>query len=170
MFKSKMFYGTILAAAFLAFSPAVQAKVYSIPSKDAVATVDVPEKWEPNETDDGIELNSEDATIYMSIDAVKADNVANAVSDKVLLLTKQGLVIDETTKKASDTEQNGLKLHSFHYQGKDDDGPTNFGINLVETGVPNTYLLLAFWANDEALVANEKTLNAITNSVLLTKH
>ena len=170
MFKSKMFYGTILAAAVLAFTPAAQAKVFSIPGTDAIATVDVPESWEPNETDDGVELNSEDGTIYMSIDSVKADNVANAVSDKVLLLTKQGLVIDETTKQTSDSEQNGLKLHSFHYKGKDDDGPTNFGINLVDTGVPNTFLLLAFWANDEALVANEKTLNAITNSVLLTKH
>jgi len=171
MFKAKVLFSTIaMAAALCAFVPAAQAKVFSIPAEDAVATINAPDDWEPSETDNGIEMNSPDGGIYIGAEAVKADDIAAAIEASVKVLAGQGLDIDLSSKKTSDSEENGLKMHDFMYTGKDQDGPTNFGITLVETPVANTFLLMTFWGSDEALKTNGKALTAITHSVQLTKH
>ena len=170
MFKAKLFCSVIAMTALLAFVPAAQAKVYSIPSQDAIATIDGPDDWEPNETDNGVEMNSPEGDIYIDVEAVKAKDITAAVSDTVKLLADQGLVIDESSKKTNDSETNGMKMHDFMYSAKDNDGPTNFAITLVETSDPGTFLMLTFWGSDEALKSNGKALGEITHSVQLTKH
>ena len=86
------------------------------------------------------------------------------------LLAGQGLVIDVSTKKASDGEANGLKMHDFSYTGKDKDGPTNFAITLVETDVSDKFLMVTFWGSDAAIKTHKPTIDALINSVQLTKH
>lgn len=167
--KALLAAAAVLAALSVS-APMAQAKVYSIPAEDAIATVNVPDDWTTNETDRGIELNSSDSGIYVDIEGVKANDVGTAVEDSVKLLASQGLEIDESTKQTSDTEANGLKMHDFLYKGKDKDGPTNFSITLVETAVPDEFLMVTFWGSDAATKANEKTISAIANSVQLTKH
>ena len=171
MFKLKSIYSVVaLAAALAVYAPAAQAKVFSIPAEDAIATINAPDDWEPSETDKGVEMNSPDRGIYIDVEAVKADDITGAVAETVKLLASQGLVLDQSSQKTSDSERDGLKMHDFLYDGKDKDGPTNFAITLVETSDPSAYLMLTFWGSDEALKANGKTLGEITQSVQLTKH
>jgi hypothetical protein len=171
MFKLKTMYSVVaIAAAVAVFVPAAQAKVFSIPAEDAIATINAPEDWEPSETDKGVEMNSPDRGIYIDVEAVKADDISGAVAETVKLLASQGLVLDQSSQKTSDSERDGLKMHDFLYDGTDKDGPTNFAITLVETSDPTAYLMLTFWGSDEALKANGKTLGEITKSVQLTKH
>jgi hypothetical protein len=170
MFKFKSIYSVVAVAALMAFAPAAQAKVFSIPAEDAIATINAPDDWEPSETDKGVEMNSPDRGIYIDVEAVKADDITGAVAETVKLLASQGLVLDQSSQKTSDSERDGLKMHDFLYDGKDKDGPTNFAITLVETSDPGAYLMLTFWGSDEALKANGKTLGEITKSVQLTKH
>ena len=169
--KLKIIYSAVAVAAALAvFAPSAQAKVFSIPAEDAIATINAPDAWEPNETDKGVEMNSPDSGIYIDVEAVKADDITSAVAETVKLLASQGLVLDQSSQKTSDSERGGLKMHDFLYDGKDKDGPTNFAITLVETSDPTAYLMLTFWGSDEALKANSKILGEITQSVQLTKH
>jgi len=169
MFKVKVFCSVIAVAAFFAVVPAAHAKVFSIPAEDTLATISIPDAWEPNETDNGIEMNSPDRGIYVDAEAVKADNITDAVAGTVKLLASQGLVIDESSKKISDSEMNGLKIHDLEYTGKDNDGPTNFSISLIETSVPDKFVMLTFWGSDEAVKTNGKVLGDIAHSVQLTK-
>ena len=171
MFKLKTTCCIVMIGAALALSmPAAQAKVFSIPAEDAIATLNAPDAWEPNETDKGIEMSSPDGGIYVDAEAVKADDISGAIAETVKVLTSQGLVIDQSSQKMADSEKNGLKMHDFLYTGTDKDGPTNFAITLVETSDPSTFLMLTFWGSDEALKANGAALGEITNSVQLTKH
>lgn len=168
--KIKAFYYTIaLAGALCVFATSAEAKVFSIPSQDAIATISIPDDWKPNETDNGIEMNSPDAGIYVDAEQVQGADIATAVTETVTLLTKQGLVIDESSKQQSDSEKNGLKMHDFLFKGKDKDGPTNFSITLIETATPDKFLMLTFWGSDEAVKANDKVLGEIAQSVQLTK-
>ena len=169
MSKSKFIVSAIAMAALFSFMPVAQAKVFSIPSEDAIATVNAPDAWEPTETDNGIEMTSEDGNIYISVDGVKADNLAGAVADTVKLLADQGLVIDQASKKVADSEDHGMKIHDFHFDAKDEDGPTNFGITVIESNVPNKYVMLTFWGSDEAIKANDKILQDMSHSIQLTK-
>jgi hypothetical protein len=171
MFKLKSIYCVVAVVAALAvFVPAAQAKVFSVPSEDAIATINAPDDWEPNDTAKGVEMNSPDGGIYVDAEAVKADDISGAVAETVKLLGSQGLVLDQSSQKTAESEKNGMKMHDFLYTGTDKDGPTNFAITLVETSDPSTFLMLTFWGSDEALKANGKTLGEITNSVQLTKH
>jgi len=165
----KIYSALMMTAALVAFVPFAQAKVFSIPSEDPVATVNAPDEWEPSETDTGIEMTSADSGVYIDVSAVKANDISAAVAATVKVLAGQGLVIDLASQKTTDSEKNGLKMHDFLFAAKDEDGPTNFAITLVETAVADKYLMMTFWGADEAIAANDKALKEITGSVQLTK-
>ena len=112
MFKLKanaIYRVATMAATLAIFVPAAQAKVFSIPAEDAIATINAPEDWEPSETDKGVEMNSPDKGIYIDVEAVKADDIAAAVAETVKLLATQGLDIDQSSKKTSDLGKKRLE-------------------------------------------------------------
>jgi hypothetical protein len=145
------------------------AKVFSIPDADAVATVNAPDDWDPSAIDDGIEMTSPDGNVYVSIESVKADKITDAVAESVKVLGEQGLDIDLSSQKASDKEVNGMKIHNLEYTGKDDDGPTEFAVTLVETRVPDQFVMFTFWGSEDAQKTNDAALSAMLQSVQLTK-
>ena len=157
-----------LTAAVLGATGAT-AKVFSIPETDAVATVNAPDDWDPSDIDDGIEMTSPDGNVYVSIESVKADKITDAVAESVKVLGEQGLDIDLSTQKASDKEVNGMKIHNLEYTGKDDDGPTEFAVSLVETRVPDQFVMFTFWGSEDAQKSNDAALSAMLQSVQLTK-
>ncbi|MDP8995481.1 MAG: hypothetical protein M3O03_00545 [Pseudomonadota bacterium] len=145
------------------------AKVFSIPATDAVATVNAPDDWEPSDIDDGIEMNSPDGGIYVSIESIKADKITDALTESMTVLADQGLVVDATSQKTKDIEANGLKIHNFEYTAKDDDGPTEFAVSLIETRVPDQFVMMTFWGAADAQKANDAAVSAMLQSVQLTK-
>jgi hypothetical protein len=155
----------MLAAAPL---PAL-AKVFPVPAEDPIATINVPDAWEPETFEEGVEMTSPDTKVYIAAEEVEAADLTDAVTDTVKTLAKQGLEIDTSTKKASDITINGLKAHDFTYTGKDKDGPANFSITLVETSKPGAFLMLSYWGSEEGEKANADALHAISQSIQATK-
>lgn len=166
-FKTRIAVAAFLTMALTA--TVANAKTFSIPNDDPVATIDIPGEWSPDTFDTGVEATSSDSGIYLSAESVKATDISGAVSDTLKTLGKQGLVIDPSSKKVTDFEGNGLKFHDFAYKGKDKDGPTNFDLTLVETHTPGIYLMLSYWGSDDAEKANDKALTGIVQSIELTK-
>lgn len=163
-FAAALFFSTAVLATTGAY-----AKVYSIPAADAIATVNAPDDWEPSEITNGIEMNSPDGDVYVSIESVKADKISDAVAESVKVLTEQGLVLDQASQKTHDVEANGMKIHVYDYEAKDDDGPTEFSISLVETRMPDTYVMFTARASAEAQKTNDAAMSAIMQSIQLTK-
>jgi hypothetical protein len=135
----------IAAAALLGAAAPLPAwaKVFPIPTEDPIATINVPDAWEPDTFDGGVEMNSPDNEVYIAAEEVEADNLTDAVAETVKTLAKDGLEIKE--------------------------GACNFSITLVETPKPNVFLMLSYWGSDEAEKANADALTAIAQSIQETK-
>ena len=164
-----LFVGALCLSTALFGVNAAMAKVFPIPSTDALATVNIPDDWEPTETDNGLEMQSPEGDIYLSIEGVHADKIAKALEESVKVLASQGLVIDTASQKTKDSELNGLKIHTFEYTAKDNDGPTEFAVTLVETRTPDRFVLVSAWGTADAQKTNGEALGKIVTSLQLTK-
>lgn len=170
MINKKIGFATAVFLTAAVFSTTgAMAKVFSIPATDAVATVNAPDDWQPSDIDAGIEMNSPDGGIYVSIESIKADKIADALTESMSVLADQGLVVDATSQKTKDMEANGLKIHNFEYTAKDDDGPTEFAVSLIETRVPDQFVMMTFWGAADAQKTNDAAISAMLQSVQLTK-
>ena len=164
-----LFTAALCLSTALFGATSAMAKVFPIPSTDALATVNIPDDWEPTETDNGLEMQSPDGDIYLSIEGVHADKIAGALEESGKVLASQGLVVDTSTKKTEDSEINGLKIHTFEYKAKDNDGPTEYAVTLVETRSPDRFVLVSAWGTAEAQKTNGPALGKIVLSLQLTK-
>ncbi len=62
-----------------------------------------------------------------------------------------------------------MKIHVFDYDAKDDHGPTEFSIALIETRVPDKFVMFTTKASKDAQKANDAAMAEIMQSVQLTK-
>ena len=60
-------------------SPAL-AKTFPIPSDNPVATINIPNSWEPSEYDGGVEGTSKDGQFYFAIEAVNSKDIGEATN------------------------------------------------------------------------------------------
>ena len=73
---------------------AVDAKTFKLPNDEfPIASIDIPDSWKPKEVDRGVECQSSDDAVYMSIVAVGSEKGMNAEIDEAL-----GNLGDSTTR------------------------------------------------------------------------
>ena len=156
--------------ALLLFAPAQAfAKTYPIPADDPVATVSLPEKWEPEAYDGGVEATSPDGAVYVAIEMVRANDVGSTAEEGVKFFAKQGVEIDDKSLKTQDIKINGLAAFDMTMSGKDKDGPTEVGMTLVGTNSDSKFLMIYYWGSEEGQKANLPDLKAIADSLQATK-
>ena len=165
--KSATFICALLAAA-LPWASA-QAKTHAIPDADPIATVSIPDTWETNEYEGGVEGTSPDGTIYFAVEEVVANDVGTAVEDGVKFFEGQGLTIDKANITTKDVKVNGLEAFDMTLPAKDKDGVTSAGMTLVSTNAVGKFLMVYEWGADSAVKANAKDIEAITTSLQATK-
>jgi len=154
----------------LLLSPTVAfAKTFPIPSDNPIATISVPEGWEPKEYEAGVEATSPDGKIYLAVEEVHANDVGSATEDGVKFFAKQGVEIDEKSLKTEDIKVNGLPAFDMEMSGKDKDGPTEVGMTLIGTNANGKFLLFYYWGSKEGQDANQAEIKAITGSLQATK-
>ncbi len=129
-----------LAAIFafaLLFAPAgAFAKTFPIPDDDPVATISVPDGWEPKPYDGGVEATSPDGKVYIAVEEVDSDDVGSVAEDGVKWFAKQGVEIDDKSLKTEEMKVNGLPAFDMTMSGKDKDGPTEVGMTLIGAHAP----------------------------------
>ena len=162
-----------LAAVFsltLLLSPAaVFAKTFPIPSDNPIATISVPEAWEPKEYEGGVEATSPDGKVYLAVEEVSANDVGGAAEDGVKWFAKQGVDIDDKSLKTEEIKVNGLPAFDMEMTGKDKDGPTEVGKTLIGTNTSGKFLLFYYWGSKEGQDANQAEIKTITGSLQATK-
>ena len=165
--------GALLAMAALsamAFAAKnADAKVYSLPSSNPVATIDLTDSWKPDTFDGGVEMTSPDGGLYFSAESVTGKELSSTIADTLKTLEGQGLQIDPSSKQENDFENNGVKFHDFTYKATDKDGPTNFELIIIDTDQPGTYVMLTYWGSDAADKANDDAMTKVMQSIQLTK-
>lgn len=163
MKKSFIVFGMCaLSFAFASFG--AEAKSYSIGDSRAVATVVIPDSWETEVDEDGIETTSPDEGVSLSIEAVEIKDVETAIKEGIKYFTEAGVTIDPSTQTQRQITMAGKPAVDISWKGKDSDGPTNVGLTFVILS-PKDSVLVYFWGTDEAAKQNATALNAISESI-----
>ena len=159
-----------VAAAFLMLAPvSAMAKTFPVPGDDPIATISIPDSWEPKTYDGGVAATSSDTKVYIAAESVEADDVKKATKEGLEFFEKQGVTLDGESMKSKDTKINGLDGFDITFSGKDKDGPTQVGLTLVQTNAKGKFLMLYFWGSEEGLSANLTDMKAISDSIQATK-
>ena len=155
--------------AFLCLVSPVSAKTYPIPSENPVATISIPNSWEPNEYDKGVEGTSKDGQFYFAVEAVDSKDVGEATKEAMNWFKKQGVKLDNDSRSASETTLNDLPVLMMTFKGRDKDGPTEVTLILVKVLKPNSFLMIYAWGSEKAAQANVKDIDKILASLTPTK-
>jgi len=156
--------------ALLLFAPAFSfAKTYPIPTDDPVATISLPENWEPSEYDGGVEATSPDGSVYVAVEMVRSNDVGSTAEEGVKFFAKQGVEIDDKSLKTQDIKINGLPAFDMTMSGTDKDGPTEVGLTLVGTNAEGKFLMIYYWGSEAGQKANLPALEKIVGSLQVTK-
>lgn len=135
----------LLAALVLALAPvASQAATLNFPSDAPVAAITIPDDWKPEETESGIQAQSPDDAIYLSIDVAGSDNVEQVIADTFKYLEEQKVTVDPATQKETDATVNGMPVKNFEWSGKDETGDASIAVALVQPS-PDHMLVLTYW-------------------------
>src|SRR5271165_5160532 len=143
---------TAVAVMFCSF--AATAKTFPIPADDPIATVTIPDAWEPETYEEGVEATSPDKAIYVAMEKVQADDVASATEEGLKYFIKQGIELNLDSKQLKDTKINGLDAFDVTFNGKDKDGDANVILTLVQTNAKDSFLLLYYWGSAAGEKAN----------------
>ena len=135
---------TLISIAFLGVI-AVDAKTYKLPNDDfAIASIDMPDSWKPKVVDNGVEGQSADDAVYMSIVAVGSEKGMNAeIEDTFALLKEHQVELDQSTKKENKFKLNGVEVEELIFQGKDADGPTSVSISFIP--IKDKIVVVTYW-------------------------
>ena len=155
-----------LIAASLGFiSSNCEAKSFSIGDKRPVATVTIPDSWKTETIENGIEATSPDEEISLAIEAVEIKDVEQATREGIKYFADQGVKIDPSTQKQSETKMSGKPAIDISWKGKDDEGnETNVGLTFVILSEKDS-VLLYFWGDDESIKLNAPALQSISESI-----
>lgn len=140
------------------------AKSYSIGDTRPVATVTIPDSWETETIEDGIEATSADESVSVTIEAVEIKDVESATREGIKYFTEAGVTIDPSPQTQKQMTMSGKPAIDISWKGKDSDGPTNVSMTFVVLSEKDS-VLLYLWGNDDSLKQNAAALQAIADSI-----
>lgn len=155
----------LLAALVLALAPvASHAATLNFPSEAPVASVTIPDEWKPEETESGIQAQSPDDAVYLSMDVADGDNVEKVIGDTFKYLEDQKVTVDPATQKETDATVNGMVVKNFEWSGKDQTGDASIAVALVQVSAENM-LVLTYWGTPGDQDKHGDTIAAILSSM-----
>ena len=155
---------TLIAIACLG-AIAADAKTFKLPNDEfAIASIDIPDSWKPKEVDRGVECQSSDDAVYMSIVAVGSEKGMNAELDETFqMLKERNVVLDDSTKKEQKFKVGSLDATELMFQGKDDDGPT--AVSIVFIPIKDKLIVATYWVETAKEKEHQKEVGTIVNSL-----
>ena len=138
-------YGHERGRAFIGAIATADAKTFKLPNDEfAIASIDIPDSWKPSEVDRGVEYQSSDDAVYISIVAVGNEKGMNAeLEDTFAMLEEHKVELDKSTKKENKFKLNGVDVDELIFHGKDEDGPTSVSISFIP--VKDKVVVLTYW-------------------------
>lgn len=154
----------IAATAALLFATAAQAAEMKFPSTEPVASITLPDGWTPNETDTGMEVQSADGSIYLSVDVAEPKDTEQVAKDAIDWLSKEGVTVDLSTQKQSQDKINGRDIFYIDWKGKDKEGDASVGLAALVLSA-ETVLVLTYWGTPGEEDKNVAAIVGILKSI-----
>lgn len=160
----KKYLVTLLAAAALTTLSA-HAKTMKLPDDEkAVATITIPDSWDPGEIENGAVGQSEDDAVYLAAVAVSSKKGMDAeIEDTFKMLKEHNVELDESTKKENKFKVNGMDAEELLFQGKDEDGPAAVSICFVP--MKDSVVVLTYWVTTSKEAKHQAEVGKIVNSL-----
>lgn len=155
---------TILALVGL-MTISAHAKTLKVPNDDfAIASIDIPDSWDPDEINNGVAGTSDDGAVYLAVVAVGSEKGMNAeIDDTFAMLKEHNVELDKDSKKENKFKINGLDAEELLFQGKDEDGPAAVSITLVP--IKDKVVVLTYWVSTEDEKKHQEEVGKILKSL-----
>jgi hypothetical protein len=152
------------ALSLIAAAPAF-AKTMKLPNDDfAVASIDFPATWEPEEIDDGVAAESPDKAVFLSAVAVGSDKDMNAeLDDTFEFLKEHNIELDKTSKSEEKFKIGDLEAEELTFQGKGEDGPAAVSIAFVT--IKDKVVVLTYWVSTDKEKEHQEEVGMIVRSL-----
>ncbi len=130
-----------------------------IPKEKPVMSVTVPDSWEQEELEDGIECESPDEVVTIFFEVTPAKGVDDLIDANVdWLMTEQKVEVDEKSQTTKDFTAGGLDWKRISWEGKSEEyGASDIGFLFTDAGNGNM-LTVTYWITKKD---KEKHLEAI---------
>jgi hypothetical protein len=142
------------------------AGVVNVPAKKPVVTIEVPDSWDPEETDKGIAIESADkvATVFFEIAASEKGMNSLLAENIDWLIKDQGVDIKIASKKEQDFLVGGMKSSLMAYDATSKEfGPSKVGF--IFTTIGKKLLVTTYWLTVKGYAKQEAALDAMLASV-----
>jgi hypothetical protein len=168
MFSMRRFLFAVGLAGLLTVSLAgfARAGVFKVPEEAATAvTIEVPDSWSPNLSDDTIDTASPDRAVFFWLTVKKEADVAAVKTKALKSLTRNGLKIDQAGVKESTSAFAGIDSTEWVYSAIADNGqPQTVKVRAVAIG-NNRFIQLAQWGPQAGFDKHAAALTRIFASV-----
>jgi hypothetical protein len=155
---------TLIAVSSLIAAPAF-AKTLKLPNAEfAIASINMPNDWEPEEINNGVAGESPDKAVYLAVVAVGNEKgMKEELDDTFDFLKEHKVELDKSTKKEDKFKVNGIEAEEITYQGKDEEGPAAVSIAFVP--VKDKVLVFTYWVSTEEEAKHQEEVGKILKSL-----
>ena len=89
----------LLALGLIAMADIAQAEIFKIPEEKAAISIDAPDGWSPNLSDDTIDMTSPDRAVFFWLTVEREADAAAVKAEALKAITRNGMKIDQATVK-----------------------------------------------------------------------
>ncbi|MGJ4928244.1 hypothetical protein ACQR1I_16055 [Bradyrhizobium sp. HKCCYLS2038] len=158
---------TLLAALCMAaMSTAALAGSFGVPYEKSAFTVTVPDGWNPNHSEDGVDAAAPGNAFFMTIYTFAGADCTAARDDVVAMLTRNGMSIDRASAKDSAVPLPGLQGSATQYSGSEDKKARQI-VALVAPLPGKRCLQIAQWGTPDGFQRNAAAVTKILGSIKL---
>jgi hypothetical protein len=143
----------------------VSAKVIKIPEADPVASVDVPDSWNPEDTDKGVATESADkeATVFFEVTGAKGTDAL--LDENISWLKDQKVTINQASKSEKDFKTSSMSWSRISWDGTSEEwGPATIGFAFADVG-NGKVLVVTYWITKKGWEKHDSELSKIFDSV-----
>lgn len=151
----------LIATGLVSFAAAAD---FKIPDKHPVVSVTFPDAWKPEAIERGVQGQTADTAVYLSVEATKSEKGMNEIIDASFDLFKEHKVeVDKSTKKVNKLQIAGQEAEEMLFTGKDEDGPTAISITTLAVG--DHTVIISYWASTESEAKYHEAITRIIGSI-----
>ena len=144
------------------------AATLKFPSDAPIASIIIPDSWQPEETETGVQATSSDSAVYFSVDVADSKSLDKVTSDAIDFLSKNGVKVDVKTQKETPvSEVNGLQMSTLDWEGEDEDGPVSVGMAFIAKSGDEA-LVVTYWGTKGEEDKHDSEIASMMMSIKMT--
>ncbi|WP_159392824.1 hypothetical protein [Methylobacterium sp. C1] len=146
-------------------SSGVLAAEFRIPSDDqAQYTVEIPDIWKPEATEEGVDVTSPDGSTYIAIEAIDASSPNAVLAEVRSYLARESVILSENTKAEAKAVLAGRDGTRITWNAKEDGEPTFVSLWYIPPE-NNKILYVLYWGPTSSSAANSQVISSIFKSL-----